>query len=64
MTVLNVEPSGAQPLPSNRGEEPHSSPGNPNPGGRTPQQLQANLGDLADDELQQLMEDLHQEVAF
>ena len=63
MAVVNGEPFGAQPPPSDGEEEPHSSPSNPHLSGRTPQ-LQVNLGDLADDELQQLMEDLHWEVAL
>ena len=58
------EPSGTQPLPSDREEEPHLSPSNPNPDGKILQHLQANLGDLADNELCQLMEDLCQEVAL
>ena len=64
MAVVNGETSGTQSLPSNEEEEPHSSPSNPHPGVRTPQHLQANLGDLADHELQQLMQDLCWEVAF
>ena len=51
MAEVNGEPSSSQPPPSDGEEEPHSSPSNPHPGGRTLQQLQANLGDLADDEL-------------
>ena len=42
-------------------EEPQLSPSDPNLGGRTPHQLQVNLGN---DELLQLMEDLCQEVAL
>ena len=38
--------------------------GNPHPGGGTPNHLQADLGDLANHKLQQLMEDLHWEVAL
>ena len=64
IAAVNGEPSGAQPPPSDEEEEPHSSLSNPHPGGRTPQHLQANLGDLADNELWQLMEDLHGEVAL
>ena len=63
MAVVNEEPSGTKPPPSNGEEEPHSSPSNPNPGRKTPQ-LQANLGDLMDDELWHLMEDLHWDVAL
>ena len=43
---------------------PQHSPCDCHLGGSTPHQLQVNLGDLADDKLQQLMEDLHQEVAL
>ena len=61
---INGEPSSTQPPPSNGEDEPNSSTSNPHVGGRTPQQLQANLGDLADDEWKQLMEDLHREVTL
>ena len=64
MVVVNEEPSGSQPLPSDREEEPHSSPSNSHPGGRTPQHLKANLGDLMDNELWQLMEELCREIAL
>ena len=64
MAVVNGEPSGTQPLPSDGKEEPCLSPSNPHPGGRTLQQLQANLKDLADNELQQLMEELHREISL
>ena len=64
MAVVGGEPSGTQSPPSDREEEPHISPNNPHPSGRTPQHLQANLRDLADNELHQLMEDLHQKVAL
>ena len=39
-------------------------PPNPHPGGQTPHCIQAHLGDLADNELCQLLEDLHQEVSL
>ena len=58
------EPSGTQPPPSDGEEEHHLSPSNTHPGGRTPHHLQANFGDLVDNELCQLMEDLHWEVAL
>ena len=58
IAVVYGELSGAQPLTSDGEEEPQLSHSDPNPGGRTPHQLQANLGDLADDELWWLMEDL------
>ena len=64
MASVNREPSGTQSLPSNREEEPHLSASNPHSGGRTPQQLQTNLGDLADDELWQFMEVLYREVTL
>ena len=38
--------------------------GNPHPGGETPHHLQMDLGNLADQELHQLMKDLHQAVTF
>ena len=57
MVIVNGEPSGAQhPTPEREGKPQHF-PHDYHPGGSTPHQLQANLGDLADDELQQLMED-------
>ena len=62
--VVNREPSGTQPLPLEGEEEVHSPTGNPQPSGGTPQHLQTNLGDLVDEELCQLMEDLHQEVTL
>ena len=46
------------------GEEPHLPPGNPHPGGGTPHHLQVELGDLADLELCQLLEDLCGEVTL
>ena len=48
MEAVNGETSSTQPPPSDREEEPCLSPRNPHPGGWTPQQLQANLGDLVD----------------
>ena len=51
MAAVNGEPSGIQPPPSSGEEEPHLSPSNSHLGGRTPQHLQANLGDLTDNEL-------------
>ena len=51
MAGVNGEPSGIQPLPPNREEEPPFPLSNPHLGGRTPQHLQANLGDLTDNEL-------------
>ena len=43
---------------------PNSPTGNPHWGGGTPQFLQAELGDLAGQELHQLVEDLHQEITL
>ena len=51
MAIIIGEPSGIQPPPSNGEEEPQLSPSNPHPGGKTPQHLQGNLGDLMDNEL-------------
>ena len=51
MAVMGGEPSGAQPPPSGKDEEPHLSPNNPHPGGKIPQHFQANLRDLTDNEL-------------
>ena len=51
-------------LPSEEEDDVNSLIGNPNQGGGTPQCLQADLGDLSDRELQQLMEDLQQEIAL
>ena len=48
-----------------RGEgDPNSPTGNPHLGGGILQDLQAELGNLAGQELHQLMEDLHQEIAL
>ena len=55
MTVWHLKPS--------KGDgEPHTPPQQTPPSGGTPHHLQADLGDLADHELQQLVEDLHQEI--
>ena len=64
MAVVGVEPSRTQPPPSKGEEELHSPTGNPHLGGGTLQHLQADLGDLADNKLHQLMENLCQEVAL
>ena len=53
MVVVNGEPSGGQPPTPDREEEPQLSPSEPHLGGRTPCQLQMNLGDLADNKLWQ-----------
>ena len=64
IAVVTGEPSGTQPLPSDDEEEPHLSPSSIHPGGRTPQHLQANLGDLTDNELWKLMAELCWEIAL
>ena len=59
MAVVGGEPSRTQPSHSDGKEVLHSPAGNPHPGGGMLQHLQADLRDLADGELCQLMEDLH-----
>ena len=51
MAVVGGEPSSAPCPPSDEEEEPHLSPNNPHPGGKTLQHLQANLGNLLDNKL-------------
>ena len=63
-THMSRQPSRTQPPPSEGEEELHSPAGNPHLGGGTLQCLPADLGDLADDELCQLMEDLCWEVTL
>ena len=48
--------------PSNGESEPHTPPQQTPPSGRTLHHLQVELGDLADHELHQLVEDLTQEI--
>ena len=64
MAMVNGEPSVIQLPPSDQEEEPPLSPNNPHLGGRTPQHLQANLGDLMEKELWQLMEELCREITL
>ena len=64
MTAVGVEPSRTHPPPSEGVGEPHLFTDNPHPGGGTPHHLQAALSNLADHELCQLMEDLHQEFTL
>ena len=64
MAVVNGEPSGTQPATPDKEEESQLSPSDPHPCRRTRHQLQVNLGDLGDNELWQLMEDLSQEVTL
>ena len=55
MTVWHSKPSTGD-------GKPHTPPQQTPPSGRTLYQLQADLGDLADHELQQLEEELYQEI--
>ena len=64
MVVIDGEPSGTQCATPDREGNPQHSPHDHHPGGSSPCQLQASLGDLLDDELQQLMEDLCWEVTL
>ena len=64
MVVMDEEPSGTQHPTQDREGDPQLSTNDPHLGGRTPDQLQANLGDLADNKLWKLMEDLCQEVTL
>ena len=57
IVVLDGEPSDAQHPTPDRERIPHHSPMTITWVGVPPCQLQANLGDLADDKLQQLIED-------
>ena len=62
--VVDGEPSGSQyPTPDRKGNCQHA-PHDCHLGGSTPHQLQANLGDLVEDKLWWLMEDLHWEVTL
>ena len=64
-TVVGREPPKALCLPSEwEGRNLIHPLDNPHPGGETTHHLQAELGDLADHELHQLLEDLHQEVTL
>ena len=64
ITVGGGDPSKLQSLPSEGESYPNSSTGNPHQGGGTLQCLQEGHGNLADQELHQLMEDLCQEIAL
>ena len=64
LAIRNGEPLGTQHQTPDRERDPPLSPSDCNPGGRPPHHLQANLGDLGDDNLWQLLEDLCQEVAL
>ena len=58
MTAVGSKPSRTQP-PSLGEGKPHSPAGNPHPGGEPLHYLWADLGNLSDHDLCQLMEDLH-----
>ena len=58
LAIANGEPLGTLCQTLDREGDPQLSPSNCNPGGRTPCHLQVNLGNLGDDELWQLLEDL------
>ena len=64
MIAVAGDPSKLQSPPSEGEGEPHSPTDNPNPGGQTLHHLQAELGNLTDHKLYQLMEDLCQEIAL
>ena len=64
MTAVGGEPFGTQPPPLEGEREPHLPTVNPQLVGATLHHLQADLGDLADHELHQFMEDLCCEVAL
>ena len=59
MAAVGRKPSRTQRPPSDWKEELHLPAGNPHPPGGVLQCLQVDLGNLADDELYQLIEDLH-----
>ena len=62
--AVGGDSSKLQSPPSEEEEEPHSPHDNPHPSGEMPCHLQAELGDLANHELCQLVEDLHQEITL
>ena len=64
ITVVGGDPSKPQSLPSEGEGDPHLPTGNPHLGGGTLSCLQAELDDLTDQELHQLVEDLCQEIAL
>ena len=65
MTAVHGKPSRTHPTFTLREEgEPYLPTSNPHLGGETLHHLQVDLGDLADHELCQLMEDLCQEVTL
>ena len=64
ITMVGGDHSKLWSLPLEGKDDPHSPTGNLNPGGGTPCCLQAEIGNLADQELHQLMEDLCQEITL
>ena len=64
ITVVGGDHSKFQSLPSEGEGDPHSPTGNLHLDGVTQHCLQAELGNLTDQELQQLMEDLYQEITL
>ena len=64
ITVGGGDPSKLQSPPSEGEGDPNSPTGNPHWDEGTLQCLQAELGNLTDQELQQLMEDLCQEITL
>ena len=64
MTTVDGKPSGTQAPPLEEDGEPHSPAKNSHAGGVTLHNLQADLGDLTDQELHQLLEDLCWEVTL
>ena len=58
MSAVDGKPFGTQASPLEGDGGPLSPTENPHPGGETPHCLQTDLGDLADQELHQLLEDL------
>ena len=63
MIAVRGNPSNPNLYPQ-RGWEPHSLTDNPHPSGETLHHCQVELGNLADHELHQLMEDLCQVIAL
>ena len=64
IAIVGGDPPKPWSLPSEGQSDSHSPTGNPHPGGGTLHCLWAELGNLTDQELHQLIEDLHQEIAL
>ena len=62
--AVGWDSSKPQSPPSEEEGESHSPPDNPHPSGKTLHHLQADLGNLTDHELLQLVEDPHQEITL